>query len=407
MGIIVQKYGGTSVATPARLRRVAGRIAQTLEDPECVGVAVVVSAMGHSTDRLIDLAHRITPAPDSREMDMLLSTGEMVTAPLLAMALQARGVPAISLTGLQAGIRTTGRHRHARISEIRPERLVDTIYSGRVVIVTGFQGATAELDISTLGRGGSDTTAVALAVALGGDHCEIYTDVAGVFTADPRVVPDARPLAGISYDEMLEMASVGAVVMHPRAVEIGAAYSLPIWVRSTFGSGPGTIINGEANVEGRQPVRGIAHRTDVAKVTLVGVPDRPGVASAVFGPLADHGVNIDIVVQNVSHDGFTDLSFTIAEADLGMARLVLEQVATDVGAAGYQATADIGKVTAVGTGLLNIPGMFATACRALADAGINIQMMSTSEIRITFVVDRGRVIDAVRALHRIFALEKL
>ena len=408
MGVVVQKYGGTSVATPTKLRGVATRIAATLQRPGCDGVVVIVSAMGHSTDRLIGLAHRISPEPDSREMDMLLSTGEMVTAPLLAMALHYIGIPAVSLTGLQAGIRTTGSHRRARIADIQPDRIVEALAAGKVAVVAGFQGATAELDITTLGRGGSDTTAVALAVALKGDCCEIYTDVPGIFTADPRVVPDARPMSAISYDEMLEMAAVGAGVMHPRAVEIGEAYSLPIWVRSSFGNEPGTVIRREGSrVEGRQRIRGIAHQTDVAKVTVVQVPDRPGIAAAVFGPLADHGINIDIVVQNVSHAGLTDISFTLAEQDLVAAQRILDDVVLEVGAARYEATADIGKVTAVGTGLLNAPGTYVVACRALSDAGINILMISTSEIRITFVVERGRVVDAVKALHRAYALEKL
>lgn len=404
-GCVVQKYGGSSVATPEKIRAVAQRVARTRAGQE--RVVVVVSAMGDTTDDLIKLAQAITPLPPSREMDMLLSTGETITAPLLAMALQRIGVDAISLTGLQAGIRTSRAHRTARIVDIVPQRVVEELDRGRVVVVAGFQGATEDLDITTLGRGGSDTTAVALAVALGAAECEICSDVIGVLTADPRVEPKASIIPEIAYEEMLEFAAVGAKVMHPRAVEIGEAYSMPIRVRSTFDEHPGTLICRHPRMEDRQKVRGIAHETDVAKITMVGVPDRPGIAASVFGPLGEHGINVDIVVQNVSHEGFTDLSFTIAESELERARPVLEEAGRTVGARSVSATADIGMVSVVGTGIRGTPGMFARIFKTLATAGINVQMISTSEIHVTAIVDRDRVADAVRALHTEFELDRV
>jgi aspartate kinase len=403
--VVVQKYGGTSVATPARLRRVARRVHDTVAHGD--QVVAVVSAMGDTTDDLIKLAHRITADPPSREMDMLLSTGEVITAPLLAMALDAAGVPAVSLTGHQAGIRTSRAHRSARITDIVPVRIIEELDGGKVVVVAGFQGSTENMDITTLGRGGSDTSAVALAVALGAERCEIYTDVAGVFTTDPRVVPEARVIPEIAYEEMLEMAASGARVMHPRAVEIGEAYSMPIRVLSSFEKLPGTLICRHPRMEQRQKVRGIAHETDVAKVTLLRVPDRPGIAASTFGPFGDAGINVDIIVQNVSHDGSTDLSFTIAQSDLARARALLEEVARTVGADGYVATSDIAQVSVIGTGIRGTPGMFAKIFRTLADSGINIQMISSSEIDITCIIDRASVREAVRALHQAFELEKI
>jgi aspartate kinase len=407
MAYIVQKYGGTSVATPEKIAGVAERVKRSLELDGVEGVCVVVSAMGHTTDELIALAHSITDSPPSREMDMLLSTGEMVTAPLLAMALAHAGVPAISLTGLQAGIRTSGAYRKARIVDIVPERIVEALHGGRVAVIAGFQGVTEQLDVTTLGRGGSDTSAVALAAALHASQCEIYTDVRGVYTADPRIVPEAVPIPEISYEEMLEFAAVGAKVMHPRAVEIGEAYDVPIWVKSSFEDAPGTVITRHPKLEDRQKVRGIAHETDVAKVTLLRVPDRPGIAAGIFGPLADHHINVDVILQNVGHDGTTDLSFTIAETDMRQAEPLVEEIAAAVGAGGYEATSDIAKVSVVGTGMLNTPGIAATMFRTLADAGINIELISTSEIRITCIIRRADVIAAVQALHRAYQLDEL
>jgi aspartate kinase len=405
MAIVVQKYGGTSVADIEHIRRVATRVARTRQEAD--GVVVVVSAMGDTTDQLIALAHGITADPPSREMDMLLSTGETITAPLLAMALEAAGTSAVSLTGLQAGIRTSGSHRKARIVDIVPSRVIAALESGHVAVVAGFQGVTEELDVTTLGRGGSDTSAVALAVALHAEHCEIYTDVNGVFTADPRLVATARNIPEISYEEMLEFAAVGAKVLHPRAVEIGEAYDMPIWVRSSFDDNPGTIICRHPKLEDRQKVRGIAHEIDVAKVTLLRVPDRPGIAAAIFGTLAEHHINVDVILQNVGHDGTTDLSFTIAESDLRQATPLVAEFAQGIGAGGHEATADIAKVSVVGTGMLNTPGIAATMFRTLAEADINILLISTSEIRITCIIERPRVGDAVRALHRAYQLDEL
>lgn len=405
MSALVQKYGGSSLAGVERLQAVARRVAASRAPDR--PVVVVVSAMGDTTDELTALAHSLSAEPPEREMDMLLSTGELVTAPLLVMALHALGVPAVSLTGLQAGIRTSAAHRRARIVDIVPQRVIEELSAGRVVVVAGFQGATEQLDITTLGRGGSDTTAVALAVALHAPECEICTDVPGVHTADPRLVHGARPLAEISYSEMLELAAAGAAVMHPRAVEIGEAYSIPIRVRSTFHSSPGTLICREPTIETRQRVRAIAHDSDVAKVTLLGVPDRPGIAAAVFGALAQAGVNVDIVVQNISHSGHTDLSFTIAGSAVPRAQPVMQKIAAQVDAEGFDTDASIAKLTVVGSGMLGEPGVAARIFATLADAGINIRMISTSEMRVTCIVDRDRLGEGVAALHRAFELERL
>ncbi len=397
---VVQKYGGSSVATPELIARVAERVQATRES--CTGVVVVVSAMGDTTDNLVSLAHQITDDPPSREMDMLLSAGETITAPLLTMALAARGIKAIALSGLQAGIRTSASHRKARITDVVPLRVLDELARGNVVVVAGFQGATEGMDITTLGRGGSDTSAVAIAVAIGASSCEIYTDVSGVHTADPRLIPEARPLADISYEEMLELAAVGARVLHPRAVEIGEVYGMPILVRSAFDQSAGTLIHRSPAMENRQRVRGIAHETDVAKMTLVHVPDRPGIVAALFGAFGAANINVDIIVQNVSHDGTTDVSFTLAETDLCEAEKVVAELVPRTGASGYEASANIATVSVVGTGIRGAPGVFASAFQALAGAGINIQLISTSEIRLTCVVDRAQVEDAVRALHHVF-----
>jgi len=400
---IVQKFGGSSVASAELIQRVARRIAATRA--EGVRVVAVVSAMGDSTDELISLAHKVNPAPPSREMDQLLSTGETITAPLMAMALERLGVPAISLTGLQAGIRTSSVHRSARIVDIVPQRIIDELARGKVVVVAGFQGVDEALDITTLGRGGTDTTAVALAVELSAERCEIYTDVAGVYTADPRVEPRARLIPEIAYQEMLEFAAVGAKVMHPRAVEIGETYSMPIVVRSTFEDQPGTLICQHPAMEDRQKIRGIAHDSGVAKVILTRVPDRPGIAAAVFGAIGRAGINVDIIVQNVSHDGFTDLSFTIAEEDLSRSRPVLDEVARDVQAEQVVADTGIATVSVVGTAFLGTPGMFARIFDALSAQGINVEQITTSQIHVTVIIARDRVADAVRALHAEFELE--
>jgi len=403
MALIVQKYGGTSVADAEKIKSVARRIARTKDAGN--QVVVVVSAMGDTTDALMSLAATITEHPDMREIDVLLSTGEQQSMALLAMALKSMGYPAISLSGAQAGIRTDATYRRARIKQIDLRRIVSELEKGNIVIVAGFQGISEGEDITTLGRGGSDTTAVALAASLKAEECQIYTDVEGVYTADPRLVPEARKLDEIGYDEMLEMASYGARVMHPRAVEVGELFNVPVLVASSFNDNPGTLIHGEVAMEAGNKVRGIAHDLDVAKITVVGVPDRPGIAAAIFVPLADAGISIDTIVQNASIENITDLTFTVARSQLDGAMAVVEPIARSIGARECVSDARLGKVSIIGIGMQNAPGYAARMFRALSDKGINIQLISTSEIRITCIIDENRVKDAVRALHRAFELE--
>ena len=401
--MIVQKYGGTSVGTAARIRRVSRRIAETVRRGE--KVVAVVSAMGHTTDRLIALAESVNPEPPARELDMLVANGETITAPLVAMCLQGMGVPAVSLSGLQAGVRTSAHHSRARIRDINPDRVLKTLDEGKVAVVAGFQGVTEDLEVTTLGRGGSDTTAVALAAALRAETCEIYTDVDGIYTADPRVVRTARKLSHIRYDEMLELAAVGARVMHPRAVEIGELYDVPIHVRSSFNNRVGTMIVAQVPMEERQRVRGIAQETNVAKITVLGVRDRPGVAATIFEPLGAAGISVDVIVQNVGHSGRTDLTFSVAETDLKAAEKIVRTAAKTVGARSVSSAGGIAKLSVVGTGMLGTPGIAARTFRALAEAGINIEMISTSEIRITCLVSRDQVDKGVRTLHKAFELD--
>jgi aspartate kinase len=406
--LVVQKYGGSSLATADRIRHVAGRIARRRD--EGTDLVVVVSAMGDTTDELLALAGGITDEPDPRELDMLLATGEHQSATLVSMALHALGVAAISLTGAQAGIRTDRSHGRARIANVDPARVREEIGAGRVVIVAGFQGATETSqpggEVTTLGRGGSDTTAVALAARLGADRCEIYTDVEGIFTADPRVVPEARPLPVIGYEEMLELAQHGAQVMQTRAVELGWVNGVEIAVRSTFSDGRGTLIKEDPDVEQRNKVRGLATDRHVAKVTLVAVPDRPGVARVVFEPLAAAGINVDMIVQNVGHAGATDLSFTVPSTELARARKLLAPIVRALGARELLTDSAVAKVSIVGAGIQNAPGYAARMFGCLADAGINIEMISTSEIRITCIIAEKDVTAAARALHAAFALER-
>ena len=402
--IIVQKYGGTSVGTAARIRRVSRRIARTVNEGH--EVVAVVSAMGHTTDRLIALAQSVNPDPPARELDMLVANGETITAPLVAMCLQGMGVPAVSLSGLQAGVRTSAHHSKARIHDIKPDRILEALGDGKVVVVAGFQGVTEDLEVTTLGRGGSDTTAVALAAALKAESCEIYTDVDGIFTADPRVVKSARKLSHIEYSEMLELAAVGARVMHPRAVEIGELYGVPIHVRSSFHDGVGTMIVARVPMEDRQRVRGIAEESNVAKITVVGVPDRPGVAAAIFEPLGAAGISVDVIVQNIGRSRHTDLTFSVAETDLKAAEKIVKAAAKTIGAKKVLSAAGIAKLSIVGTGMLDMPGIAGRMFRALADAGINIEMISTSEIRITCLVQRAQVMKGVRVLHKAFELDQ-
>ena len=403
MALVVQKYGGSSVASAERIKHVASRIKARAGAGD--QVVAVVSAMGDTTDALIDLAHQVTEHPEAREMDVLLSTGETQASALMVMALHSIGVDAISLSGAQAGMRTDKVHRNARILAIEPKRVRQEVQRGRVVIVAGFQGLTEDMDVATIGRGGSDTTAVAFAAALNAT-CEIYTDVDGVYTADPRVEPTARKLKDITYEEMLELASKGAKVMAPRAVELGFIYNIPILVASSFKDEPGTLIHGGVDMEGFNRVRGIAHDVDVAKVTLRGVPDRPGIAHDIFEPLADAHLSVDTIVQNASQDKLTDLTFTLAKADLARALPHVQKVAEKVGAREVVADEHMGKVSIVGTGIQSAPGYASRMFGTLSEAGINIEIISTSEIRITCIIPEDRVPDAVRALHKAFELER-
>jgi aspartate kinase len=385
----VQKYGGSSVATADHIKRVAELVAKRARAGE--QMVVVVSAMGDTTDDLLDLAGQITKRGRAREMDMLLSTGEVVSSALLTMALHELGVDAVSLTGQQAGISTDASHARARIANIRADRMERELAEGRVVIVAGFQGVNEGLDVTTLGRGGSDTTAVALAAALSADACEIYTDVAGIYTADPRVCPDARPLRDIGYEEMLELATTGARVMHARAVEVGALYNVDILVKSTFNpEAPGTIIRRETVMEQGNKVRAIAHENRVGKVTVRGVP------AMIFEPLADAGVSVDTIVQNASVERLTDLTFTIEPDDIERAVEVIQGLLPKMGGAEIVTADNLGTVSVVGTGMASAPGYAAKMFRALFDEGVNVEMISTGDIRITCVVDADRVADAVR-----------
>jgi len=414
------KFGGSSVAGAERIKRVARRIAR--ERSAGSNLVVVVSAMGDTTDELLALAAAITDEPDPRELDVLLATGEHQSATLVSMALQSLGVAAISLTGPQAGITTDGTYGKARIAGIDPRRVHAEIDAGKVVIVAGFQGMSSKgvapladsltasdvhaAEITTLGRGGSDTTAVALAAQLRADRCQIFTDVKGIYTADPRIATDARQLLVIGYEEMMELAHQGAQVMQVRAVELGWVNDVVIEVLSSFEDAPGTLIKEDPQVEDRNKVRGLAHDRNVAKITLVGVPDRPGVATSVFGPLADAGVVVDMIVQNVGHGGATDISFTIPRVEQAKAKRILEPLVRDLGFADMTLDSSVAKVSIVGAGIQNAPGYAARMFGTLADEGINIEMISTSEIRITTIIAEDRVEQAVRALHAAFALEK-
>ena len=404
MALIVQKYGGTSVADAERIQSVAQRIAARHRAGD--KLVVVVSAMGDTTDRLLELASQVSEHPEARELDVLLSTGEMVTKTLVAMALHSLDIEAVSLTGAQAGLRTDTAHGRARILEVEPARIERELERGRVVIVAGFQGISEELEVTTLGRGASDITPVALAAALKAERCEIYTDVDGVYSADPRIEPNARKLRDITYEEMLEFSSTGARVLHPRAAELGMVYGVPIVIASSFSEEEGTLIHGGVNMEQFNKVRGIAHDPRIAKVTLRGVPDRPGIAASIFEPLAERHISVDTIVQNASVERLTDLTFTLDAKDLAAATPIVEELAKTVGATDVVADDDLGKVSIVGTGIQSAPGYASRMFRALSDADINVEMISTSEIRITCIIQRADVEKAVRALHKAFELEK-
>ncbi|HEX2033217.1 MAG TPA: aspartate kinase [Chloroflexota bacterium] len=405
-GLIVQKYGGTSVATPELIKSVARRIAAVHDSG--TRIVGVVSAMGDTTDQLVALARQVSPEPSERELALLWSTGETVTSALLTMALHAMGYEAVALTGFQAGIRTNAFHTRAQILEIDPARIERELDQGAIVIVAGFQGWTEDLDITVLGRGASDTTAVALAVALKAERCEILKDVDGVFTADPRIVPQARKLEAISYEEILELARAGSQVLHPRAAELGETYGMPIVVRSSFHEAPGTtIVRGEQMpLEGRERVRAIAHDTDVGRITIAGVPDRPGIAYAIFHPLEEAAINVDVIVQNVSHDNVTDISFTVSRADLPKALRLVRPAAQEMGAREVSSSDNLAKISIVGSGLAANPGYAAKMFGTLAQASINIVSITTSEIRITCLIEERQVEQAARALHQTFRLDE-
>ena len=471
MPLIVQKYGGSSVADAEKIINVAQRISAVRQAG--ASVVVVVSAMGDSTDELIELAQTISREPHARELDLLLSTGELVSSTLLTMALREQGHEAISLSGPQAGIRTDTSFGRARISRIEPGRVRRELDAGRIVVVAGFQGITPEDDITTLGRGGSDTTAVAIAAALQADRCEIYTDVEGIYTADPRIVPDARKLDEVGYEEMLELASLGAK-MHPRSIELGGVYRVPIYVASSFSNAPGTLIHAVGNVPsdafaadtpalgqpvaglttannlstgnpgtnpgtisganpganpgansgknpgtnpgGNQPggnqmedrikVTGIAYNANVAKITVQSVPDRPGLAAALFEPLADASISVDTIVQNTGGDRSTDISFTVSRTDLPAAVRLVEAMAPQMGAAGVVSANGLAAVSIVGSGMQNTPGYASRMFRLLANGGVNIDMITTSEIRISCIIDEAQGRDAVRLLHEGFQLDR-
>jgi aspartate kinase len=413
VGIVVQKYGGTSVADPERIKAVAEHVAFTRSHGN--DVVVVVSAMGKTTDNLISLANQVSSTHPGRELDMLLTTGERISMALVCMALADIGIDAVSFTGSQVGIITDTVHTKAKILEVKGDRLREALAAGKVAVVAGFQGVSTDREITTLGRGGSDTTAVALAAAVNADVCEIYTDVTGVFSADPRIVPQARKLQRLDFEEMLEMAGAGSKVLALRSVEFARNHNVPLHVRSSFTWEHGTWVLDMSTINAQQSskenamedpiISGVVHETGEAKVTVFGVADKPGISAALFEPLADANVNVDMIVQNTSKDGITDISFTVPKADLAAALKIVKTVAGELGAAGVTHDEAVAKISLVGAGMKTSPGVAAKMFRVLADAGVNIEMISTSTIRISVVVERSQLEKAVRALHTAFDLD--
>ena len=402
--LVVQKYGGTSVADAEKIKIVASRIIERKKSG--CDVVVVVSAMGKTTDGFVDLARQVSDNPPDREMDMLMSSGEQISMAILSMAIQNLGYDAVSLTGPQAEIITDNFHRRARILDIKATRVRQALEEGKIVIVAGFQGISGSLEITTLGRGGSDTTAVALAAALKADICEIFTDVPGVFTADPRIVPDARKLDEVSYEEMLELASMGAKVLQTRSVELASKYGVMIKVGLSQADVPGTIIMEEDSSMEQVLVRGIAHNFDEAKFTVYHVPDQPGVAAKIFSRLADQSVNVDMIIQNVGADGYTDLSFTVTTEDVSKTSSISDMIRESVGANEVTCNENIAKVSVVGVGMRSHTGVAQKVFNTLAEHNINVDMISTSEIKISVVVSKDRAHEAIKALHDAFELSQ-
>ena len=402
--LIVQKYGGTSVGNPERIKNVAKRVVRTREQGH--DVVVVVSAMSGETDKLINLASQVSDNPDPREMDMLLSTGERVTIALLALAIQSLGHKAQSFTGRQAGIVSDNVHTKARIEKISGERVKHALKEGKIAVVAGFQGITESDDVTTLGRGGSDLSAVAVAAALKADVCDIYTDVDGVYTTDPNMVPQARKLDRISYDEMLELASLGAKVLQTRSVEFAKKYNVPVRVLSSFNDNPGTLVTKEDSDMEKVVVSGVAYDKNQVKVTVQGVPDKPGVAAKIFNTISDNNIVVDMIIQNVGEGGLTDMSFTVPKTDAKKINEVMKKIVAEIGAKGVAVKEDIAKVSIVGVGMRSHSGVASKMFTAMAKEGINIMMISTSEIKISIVIDAKYTELAVRVLHETFEMDK-
>ena len=404
MALIVQKYGGTSVGTIERIHRVADRVAHTQREGN--QVVVVLSAMSGETDRLLKLAHEVTTVPDDRELDMLLSTGERITIALLSMELRGRGINARSFTGRQVGIMTDSAHTKARIARVTADRIKEALKQGVIPVVAGFQGINEQSDVTTLGRGGSDLSAVALAAALKADRCVIFTDVDGVYTADPNIVPAARRIGKIAYEEMLEMASLGAKVLQTRSVEFAAKFNVPVEVNSSFKEGKGTLVTKEDTDMEAAAVSGVTGDRNQAKITIVGVPDKPGIAARIFGPVAEAQINVDMIIQNMSQAALTDLSFTVPRADLKKAVPLIQAVAKDIDAKTVSVTEAIAKVSLIGVGMRSHSGVAAKMFEVLSREGINIMMISTSEIKISCVIDEKYLELAMRSLHSAFDLDQ-
>ena len=402
--LIVQKYGGSSVANIERIKNVARRVVRCSKDG--YGLVVVVSALGDTTDELLKLAHKLTPSPSDREIDMLISTGEQVSVALLAMAVHRMGVDAVSFTGGQVGIITDYSHRKARIIKVSADKIKKELKKQRVVIVAGFQGVSLDQEITTLGRGGSDLTAVALAGTLNASTCEIYTDVDGVYTADPRIVKDARRLSRISYEEMLELASLGAQVMQPRSIEVAKKFSVPLHIRSSFNNRPGTIISKEVRAMEEVLVSGVTVNKGEAKVTVCNVPDRPGIAAVIFEDLAKKAINVDMIIQNISRTGYTDVSFTVPMEELNRTKQAMKEIVSKIRAKGAIYNRDIAKVSIVGVGMRSHSGVAAKMFGALASKKINIDMISTSEIKLSCVINKKHAEQAVKTIHKAFGLGK-